>query len=431
MREDIIAMSKREVDRLKIMEKVLDRQLTQAKAGEVMGISERQVRRLVNRVREEGARGLVHRNRGKPPPNKMSEERKSQVGLILEEHYFDFGPTLASEKLWERHGIKIGREKLRQIMIAKGLWKIRQRRDKDVHQWRERKLYYGEMIQMDGSHHEWLEGRGPKLVFMGYIDDATNRVLGRFYDYEGIYPAMDSLEHYIGLYGLPHSLYLDKLSTYKTIRQPDLDELLRGESAKTQFERAAKELGITIIHAHSPQAKGRIERTFGTLQDRLIKEMRLKKISTKQEANRFLKKYLPIYNERFSKVARQKGDLHRALPEEVDLREIFCIKATRTINNGYIVKYRGRMFLIDNPSIAMRRRKVEVREHFDGEITIKFNGRYLGFKEISEQKPAKVAKVKKPDVEPRKRKSKYIPSSDHPWRRHQPSLHYNCYLERV
>ena len=431
MREDIIAMSKREVDRLKIMEKVLDRQLTQVKGGEVMGISERQVRRLVNRVIEEGARGLVHRNRGKPPPNKMSEECESQVGLILEEHYFDFGPTLASEKLWERHGIKIGREKLRQIMIAKGLWKIRQRRDKDVHQWRERKFHYGEMIQMDGSHHEWLEERGPKLVFMGYIDDATNRVFGRFYDYEGIYPAMDSLKHYIRLYGLPTSLYLDKLSTYKTIRQPDLDELLRGESAKTQFERAAEELGITIIHAHSPQAKGRIERTFGTLQDRLIKEMRLKKISTKQEANRFLLKYLPIYNEKFSKVARQKGDLHRALPVGVDLRGIFCIKAIRTINNGYVVKYRGRMFLIDNPSIAMRRRKVEVREHFNGEITIKFNGRYLGVKEISEQKPAKVAKVKKPDVEPRKRKLKYIPPSDHPWRRHQPSLHYNCYLERV
>lgn len=431
MREDIIAMSKREVDRLKIMEKVLDRQLTQAKAGEVMGISERQVRRLVNRVREEGARGLVHRNRGKPPPNKMSEERKSQVGLILEEHYFDFGPTLASEKLWERHGIKIGREKLRQIMITKGLWKIRQRRDKDIHQWRERKLYYGEMIQMDGSHHEWLEERGPKLVFMGYIDDATNRVFGRFYDYEGIYPAMDSLECYIRRYGLPHSLYLDKDSTYKTTRQPEVDELLRGESAATQFERSCRELEIKIIHAHSPQAKGRIERTFGTLQDRLIKEMRLAGVSTKQEANRFLKKYLPIYNKRFSKVAREEGDLHRAFSEGVDLREIFCIKATRTINNGYIVKYRGRMFLIDNPSIAMRRRKVEVREHFDGEITIKFNGRYLGFKEISEQKPAKVAKVKKPDVEPRKRKSKYIPPSDHPWRRHQPSLHYNCYLERV
>ncbi len=210
-----------------------------------------------------------------------------------------------------------------------------------------------------------------------------------------------------------------------------MDELLRAESAATQFERSCRELEIKIIHAHSPQAKGRIERTFGTLQDRLIKEMRLAGVSTKQEANRFLKKYLPIYNKRFSKVAREEGDLHRAFSEGVDVREIVCIKATRAIVKGYIVEYRGRMFLIDNPSIAMRRRKVEVREHFDGEITIKFNGRYLGFKEISEQKPAKVAKVKKPDVEPRKRKSKYIPPSDHPWRRHQPSLHYNCYLERV
>jgi len=159
------------------------------------------------------------------------------------------------------------------------LWKIRQRRNKDVHQWRERKLYYGEMIQMDGSHHEWLEERGPKLVFMGYIDDATNLVLGRFYDYEGVYPVMDSLERYIRRYGLPHSLYLDKDSTYKTTRQPEADELLRGESAATQFERSCRELEIKIIHAHSPQAKGRIERTFGTLQDRLIKEMRLENIN--------------------------------------------------------------------------------------------------------------------------------------------------------
>ena len=242
---------------------------------------------------------------------------------------------------------------------------------------------------------------------------------------------MDSLKRYISLYGLPRSLYLDKDSTYKTTRQPDTDELLRGKVAETQFERACGELEIEVIHANSPQAKGRIERTFGTLQDRLIKEMRLAGVRTKEEANLFLEWYLPIYNERFSRVAREEGDLHRPLAKHINLREIFCIKATRTINNGYIVKYRGRMFLIDNPSIAMRRRKVEVREPFDDEITIKFNGRYLGFKEISEQKPAKVAKVKKPDVEPRKRKSKYIPHSNHPWRRHQPSLHYNCYLKRA
>ncbi len=430
MREDIIAMSTQEVERLKIMEKVLDRQLTQAKAGEVLGISERQVRRLVNRVREEGARGLVHRNRGKPPPNKMSEEYESQVGLIVKEHYHDFGPTLASEKLEQRHGIKIGREKLRQIMIDLGLWKVRKRKRGEVHQWRERKPYYGEMVQMDGSHHDWLEGRGSKLVFMGYIDDATNWVFGLFYDYEGIYPAMDSLERYIRTYGLPHSLYLDKDSTYKTTRQPSTDELLRGQRAPTQFERACRELRIEVIHAHSPQAKGRIERTFGTLQDRLIKEMRLEGVSSREEANRFLKEYLPIYNKRFSRIAREEGDLHRSLAKHVNLREIFCIKATRTINNGYIVKWRGRQFIIESPSIAMRRRKVEVIEHFDGQIGIRFNGRYLEFREINEQTPAKVAKVKKPVVEPKK-KGKYTPAADHPWRRHQPSLHHNCYLERV
>ena len=430
MREDIIAMSIQEVKRLKIMNKVLDKQLTQAKAGEVLGISDRHVRRLAKRLREEGAKGLVHRNRGKPPPNKMSKEQEAHIGLVVEENYHDFGPTFASEKLWERHGIKVGREKLRQIMIAKGLWHLR-RRKRRAHPWRERKHYYGEMVQMDGSHHDWLEGRGPEMVFMGYIDDATGRAYGRFYDYEGLFPAMDSFERYIRCYGLPVSLYLDKHSTYKTTRQPDLDELLRGERAATQFERASRELGVEMIHAQSPQAKGRIERAFGTLQDRLIKEMRLASISTKGEANEFLDRYLPIYNKRFGKQPLREADLHRRLPRGVRLRDIFCIKGRRTITNGYIVKWRGRMFLIEDPSIAMKRRKVQVREHFDAAITIKFNGRYLKHKEIRDQKPVIEQEVKKGAAEPVKKKSKYIPPADHPWRRHDPSLHYNSYLERI
>lgn len=430
MREDIVVMSTREVKRLKIMHKVLDRQLTQAKAGEVLGISERQVRRLVKRVREQGAKGLVHGNRGRASPHKMPKEREARIGLIVEERYRDFGPTLASEKLSERHGIKIGREKLRQIMIAKGLWRVR-RRKKEVHQWRERRAYYGEMVQMDGSHHDWLEGRGPEMVLMGYVDDATGRAYGRFYDYEGVFPAMDSFERYIRCYGLPMSLYLDKHSTYKTTRQADLDELLRGETAQTQFQRALKELGIELIHAHSPQAKGRIERTFGTLQDRLIKEMRLEAIQTKEEANEFLESYLPLYNKRFGKEPRRKADLHRRLPKGVRLRNIFCIKGRRTITNAYTVKWKGRLFLIDSPTIAMRRRKVEVREHFDGQMEIKFNDRYLKFKEVTSLKSAKVEKVKKPEAEHTKKRAKYVPPVDHPWRRHQPSLHHNCYLERV
>ena len=430
MREDIIAMSTQETERLKEIHKVMDRQLTQEKAGEVLGISARQIGRLVKRVREEGAKGLIHRNRGRPSPHKMPKEREDRIGLIVEENYHDFGPTLASEKLEERHGIKVGREKLRQIMISKGIWRVR-RRKKKVHQWRERKHYYGEMIQMDGSHHDWLEGRGPEMVFMGYVDDATGQADGRFYDYEGLYPAMDSFERYIRRYGLPVSLYLDKHSTYKTTRQPDLDELLRGEDAQTQFERACKELGIKLIHAHSPQAKGRIERTFGTLQDRLIKEMRLEGISTKEEANEFLGRYLPIYNKRFGKEPLKRADLHRSLSKGIILRDIFCIKGRRTITNGYTVKWKGRLFLLENPTIALRRRKVEVREHFDGKITIKLNGRYLKLTEIDKKKSVRPEKEKIALPELIKKKAKYIPPADHPWRRYNPSLHHNCYLEKI
>ena len=431
MREDLITLSQKEIERLRIIRRVMDKQMTQVKASELLGITDRQVRNIIGKIRNNGDKAIAHGNRGRVAANKMHAELEEQIGGIVKRCYPDFGPKFASEKLEEREGIKVSKEKLRQVMIAKGLWKVRRRRKREVHQWRERKAYYGEMVQMDGSHHDWLEGRGLELVFMGYIDDATNHVFGYFYDYEGIYPAMDSLERYISLYELPRSLYLDKDSTYKTTRQPDTDELLRGKEAETQFERACGELQIEMIHANSPQAKGRIERTFGTLQDRLIKEMRLAGVKSKEEANLFLEWYLPIYNEQFSKVAREEGDLHRPLAKHINLREIFCIKGKRIINNGYIVKWRGRMFLIENPSIAMRRRKVEVMEHFDGEIWIKFNDRYLKFREIIEQKPAKVAKVKKPVVEPKKKKSKYIPPADHPWRRHQPSLHHNCFLERI
>jgi hypothetical protein len=430
MREDLITLSKREIERLRIIHRVMGKQMTQVKASELLGITDRQVRNIIGKTRNNGDGAIAHGNRGRVAANKMPAELEARIGGIVKRRYPDFGPKFASEKLEEREGIKVSKEKLRQIMIAKGLWRVRRRR-KEVHQWRERKAYYGEMVQMDGSHHDWLEGRGPELVFMGYIDDATNRVFGLFYDYEGVFPAMDSLERYISLYGLPKSLYLDKHSTYKTTRQPDTDELLRGKMAETQFERACGELEIEVIHANSPQAKGRIERTFGTLQDRLIKEMRLAGVRTKEEANLFLEWYLPIYNERFSRVAREEGDLYRPLAKHINLREIFCIKGKRTINNGYIVKWRGRMFLIENPSIAMRRRKVEVMEHFDGEIAIKFNGRYLKLKEIIVPKPALILKLEKPKSESVKKKSKYIPPADHPWRRHNPSLHHNSYLERI
>ncbi len=424
MAKEIITMSKKEVDRLRILHRVMDRQLSQVYGAKLIDITDRQVRNLLYKIREHGDKGIVHGNRGCQAANKMPVELEEQIGMIVERKYPDFGPTLASEKLFELDGIIVGREKLRQIMIAKGLWKVRRKKERDVHRWRERKHYFGEMAQFDGSHHMWLEDRGPKMVFMGYIDDATNETFGRFYEYEGLYPALDSLTHYIKRYGLPRSIYLDKFKTYRATRPPNLYEELRGQEPMTQYQRALGEVGITIIHADSPQAKGRVERLFGTLQDRLVKEMRLAEIKTIDQANEFLDVFLPKYNEMFSKIAIKEGNLHSALPDDIDLREFFCIKDIRDIGNGYIVRWKGKRFLIDNASIAMRRRKVEVREHFDGEYTIKFNGRYLDFHEVFEPKPLKTQPQKNPVNGDEKKKGKYIPPPDHPWKRYDPALHH-------
>ncbi len=228
---------------------------------------------------------------------------------------------------------------------------------------------------------------------------------------------MDSLERYIRLYGSPVSLYLDKHSTYKTTRQADLDELLRGEEAQTQFERAAKELGIEIIHANSPQAKGRIERVFGTLQDRLVKELRLAGICSIEEANTFLEEFMPRHNERFSKMALKEGDLHRRLPMGIKFRDILCIKAKRTIANDYTIRWRGRRFLIDNPSLLMRKQKVEVREHLDGQMSLKFKGRFLDCHEIFDLKPKREEKRKTTPKQPHKRYI-YTPPKEHPWKKY-------------
>ena len=429
MAKEIIAMSKKEIDRLRILHRVTDRQLTQVYGAKLLSITDRQVRNLLYKIREEGDKGIVHGNRGRRAANKMPIEVEERIGRIVERKYPDFGPTLASEKLFELDGITVSKEKARRIMIAKGLWKVRRKKKRGGHPWRERKPYFGEMVQFDGSHHMWLEERGPKMVFMGYIDDATNHIFGRFYEYEGTYPAMDSLSRYIKRYGLPRSIYMDKLKTYKATRQPTLYEELRGEGPLSQYQRALKELGINDIHANSAEAKGRVERLFATLQDRLIKEMRLVKVKTIEEANEFLDDYLPRHNERFSKKALKEGDLHRPLPDEVNLHDIFCLKDIRTINNGYIVRWRCRRFLIDNASIAMRKRKIEVSEHFDGKLTFKLSGRYLKFHEIFEPKPLNAQSQKeKASV---KRKGKYIPPPDHPWRRHNPALHHNCYLEKI
>ena len=412
MAEETITLRKRDAERLRVLHQVMDGMITQIYAGQLLNITDRQVRSLLGRVREEGAKGLVHRSRGRESPRKMTEEMEDRIARIIRRKYPDFSPLLASEKLLERHRIEVSREKVRQVMMAKGLWKRRRFR-KEAHFWRERKHRLGEMVQMDGSHHDWLEGRGPRMVLMGYVDDATGRFYGRFYDHEGVYPAMDSLRRYIELYGLPLAIYLDKHSTYKTTRQADMDELLKEKQAETQFERALGELGIKVIHAHSPQAKGRVERAFRTLQDRLVKEMRLAGVKNLEEANRFLEGYCKVHNRRHCAEALEPGDLHRPLPKSVVLDDVLCIQGFRTVNEGYLVKWRSRMYVLGKPSLTLRQQKLVVLERFDGRLSLRFKGRDLEYRQVLEPKRRAPNPVV---VKIRRKPSKYDPPASHPWR---------------
>jgi hypothetical protein len=428
MHKDIIPMKTRDAERLRIVQKVIEKDLTQVEAGSRIDLQERQIRRLVRRVRAEGPGGIIHRSRGRVSSRKLVEAVKAKILGLIRRRYPDFGPTLAAETMEEKGEAKVSRETLRKWMIEDGLWQVR-RKKRVVHPWRERKAHVGEMAQMDGSHHDWLEERGPKMVLMSYIDDATSRSWGRFYEYEGVFPAMDSLRLYLGLYGRPESIYFDRHSTYKTTRQPDTEELLRGDQARTQFERALGELGIQVIHAHSPQAKGRVERSYRTLQDRLVKAMRLEGIRSLEEANRFLEIYWPKYNEKFAKEPREKEDFHRPVPKSLNLDRILCLKKTRTINNGYLIKWRNRTYVVQSPSITMSRQKIEVLESFGKGLEFLWKGRALDVREVKEAPAAKPPRIAA--AQPPRRKGKFIPPANHPWRRTDPTLHHNSYLERV
>lgn len=417
MRKDIIAMSRKELRRLPIIHKVMEKRLTQVKAAEMLDLSDRQIRRIVCKVATEGDPSIAHGNRGKESPFKFSEQHVNKIMNIVEKRYYDFGSTFAAEKLLECEKIKISKEKLRQLMISHNIAYPRKKKKGKIHQWRERKHCRGEMIQMDGSDHDWLEGRGPRIVFMGYIDDASGKIFGRFYEYEGTYSAMDSFRRYIAIHGIPFSFYVDRHSAYKTTRQPNLDEDLKGEFAKTQFARSLTEVDVKIIFARSPQAKGRVERLFETLQDRLVKELRLANVCNLDQANAFLETYLPKFDARFSVKPFKKTDLHKPVPKHLNLDEIFCIKEYRSIGNNYSFQWKNRLFIIPKPSITMKKRRVCVMESFDGTISAKLNGKSLDILEVTQKDIIAIEKVQK--ATRRFLKSKkvcYRPPINHPWR---------------
>jgi transposase len=406
--EDRVMVRQGELKRLHVIQKVLERGIKQVEAAEVLGLSGRQIRRMVRRIREEGDVGIVHKSRGRPSNRRIGDKLKARVIKLYRVQYQDFGPTLASEKLLERDGIGISDETLRRWLLGTGDWK-KVRKHRGHRAWRERKQHFGEMVQMDGSHHDWFEDRGPGCVLMGYIDDATGKVFGRFYEYEGTFPAMDSFKSYIGKYGLPIRVYLDRHTTYKSNAKASIEDLLDEEVALSQFERALKELGVEVLHAYSPQAKGRVERLFGTLQDRLVKEMRLRGIQTIQEGNAFLRQYLPAYNRRFAVRPVNPNDLHRPLLKGLDLNSILCIKINRTLRNDFTVAYNRKLYQIEDKTRAS---KVMIQEHLDGSMKITDRDRALRFKEIT----TRPVKKEKPPVMKARRWRPPVPV-DHPWRR--------------
>ncbi|MDD5167692.1 MAG: ISNCY family transposase [Syntrophales bacterium] len=408
VREDMIVMSLGEVKRLKLVQSAIDGQMTQKSVATMLGLSERQVRRLVKVVREKGERGIIHRSRGRPSNRRLPDGIKERVITLYMEKYPDFGPTLAAEKLLELDNIRLSDETLRKWLLEAGLWNKRRKRSA-YRQWRPRRSCFGEMVQLDGSHHDWLEGRGPALVLMGYIDDATNRTYARFYDYEGTMPAMDSFKGYVRMYGLPISVYLDRHTTYKSPKKLTEWDEVDGQEFLSQFERALKELGVEVIHALSPQAKGRVERLFGVLQDRLVKEMRIQGIKTKEEANAFLEMYLPRYNEKFKVCPANETDAHVRVPHHFNLDKYLCVKSQRTIRNDNTIAYNKKLYQLDQNDS----KKVHIEERIDGSLIIISKGAVLKYKQINER--PKTTVVAKEDMRTYNRPPK--PSKDHPWKR--------------
>jgi hypothetical protein len=404
------------------MSRVSSRQVRLRKAAEGMSVSYRQAKRIWRRYRERGDAGLVHGLRrgvsGRARPAAFREE----VIARYKEAYGDFGPTLAAEHL-AREGKVINSETLRRWLLKDGTWQRRRKR-RAHRQWRERKEQAGELVQMDGSHHDWFEGRRERAVLMVMVDDATNRTYARFFEQETTAAAFETFEHYTHLYGLVLALYVDRDSIYQVQREPDLREQMRGASPQTQFARAMHGLDVKLVFAYSPQAKGRVERTHGTLQDRLIKEMRLAKINTLEAANQFLEeKFLPPFNRRFMVTSAQALDLHRKIPTRT-LHEALSWEEQRHVHQDWTVQWQNRWLQIARSEAALQLagRKITVRQTLDGQLQLLYRDRKLSFRELTErplkkQRPATPKAPKKGQREEAfKEKKEYLHGATSPWR---------------
>lgn len=404
-----IKLEKKEIKQMQVMEKLKLRLIKQKAGAALLGLSLRQTKRKLAKYRAGGPPALVHGNCGRSSNRAANPQRKAQILKIVSARYRGFGPTFAAEKLKEEFGIIINHGTLRRWMIEIGLWKNGHRKLGKHKKWRMPKEYFGQMIQLDGSKHKWIDVSDEYWTLIKFMDDATNTILWMsFHKNESTESIMDATRNYFQEYGLPFSIYTDKGSVFKVnIYNKENDHI-------TQYARVLKELGVELIHANSPQAKGRIERSFGTDQDRLVKELKLKNIKTMKEANIFIQKYyIPKMNSKFSRPATQEGNLHRMISKN-ELRNSFCLKSIRIVQNDWTILYKNRFFQIDSsrPAIVRPKDSVSIYEYFNGTIKIKIRTSKIDFKELTERrKMEKIKKLKTPW-------KKYKPDANHPWRLH-------------
>ena len=420
-------MSRRELARVEVLARVKSRELRLTDAAVLMRLSYRQTKRLWKRYQEEGARGLKHRSAGRRSNRAYGGKFRRKILQLVREKYGGpvgerFGPTLASEHLASEDGERMDAETLRRWMLEEGLWS-RERRRRRHRQRRERKEHFGELVQMDGSFHAWLEERGPQGCLMDLVDDATNTTLARLGQEETIWAAAGALRAWVERYGVPQALYVDWKNLYK--RCATAQERLRGEEPITQFGGMCAKLGIELIAAHSPQAKGRVERVHGTHQDRLVKKLRRQKIASHAEANAYLEgEYLGEHNRRFARAAARPEDYHRRAPGARELEKVFRLESERVISDDWVVRYGNRFFQLEPRSehYAPARGRVVVCEWPDGRVAIEYRGHTVPWREIPAREGPRSAEVKRirersPVPTAQIVKRRWVPPADHPWRR--------------
>jgi transposase len=418
--EGLITLSVRELDRAEVVREVAGKRLAQKEAAARLGLSVRQLKRLVRRFREAGVEALVSKRRGRPSNNRLAQTVRVQALEFVRSRYADFGPTLAHEKLTEVHGLRLSVESVRQLMIGAGLWQPKRRRQAKAFQLRERRPRLGELVQIDGSPHNWFEGRAPACTLLVFIDDATGQLLAlRFAPAETTGAYMELLHEYLDRYGRPVSLYSDRHSIFRVnAKEDDL-------AGQTQFARALQTLQIEAIHAHTPQAKGRVERANLTLQDRLVKEMRLAGIASMQAGNAFLEQFRLDYNRRFAIEPKRPENAHRpVLHSAEELALIFSLHSTRRLSKNLTLQFQNTLYQIRGRGRGLAQANVTVCEHFDGTVTLLYQSKPLAYTTYQRsERPSAVEDEKTLNQRVEQALAAQLakplckPKPDHPWRR--------------